>query len=237
MNTSDHFEAVGCIVKKEKLGTFQHPIPLKDLVLETVSPFPGYYSAEPTEAVNRPSFLFLILKSVPGYNEDFVIRATQKIKREHLFTFDASPGFINLFNQQVPCIRLEMVNHDNLPLLLDLFARQGMSFAKHQEVAPYETIIRIKRYFSFQMLSEGILQNTLHREMTFLLIPDDLSWDRFESVTMHIKRNFHVGTFDAASGFYYDATGVRDFVRIFAPGMSLNDLKTLREKYLHELSR
>jgi len=237
MNAQHYFESVGYIVKKEQLATFQHQIPLKDMVLETVAPFPGYYSAEPSEAVARPSFLFLVMKSQPGHNYDFVIRATQKIKKEHHFTFDASPGYVSLFNQMVPCIRVEMVNYDNLPVLIDTYAQAGILFAKSQEIAPYEGLIRVKRYFTFEKFSDFVFRDTVHPAMSFLLIPGELSWERFEEITLHIKRNIHVKSFDAAVGFFYDSSGVRDFVRIFSPGLKLADLQLIREKYMQEMSR
>ncbi|HAQ65648.1 MAG TPA: hypothetical protein DCR43_07340 [Bacteroidales bacterium] len=237
MKASNYFESVGCIVKKEQLATFQFHLPLRDLVLETIAPFPGYYSAEPAEAAVKPSFLFLIIKTQPNYNEDFVIRATHKIKQIQSFSFDASPGYVMLFNQMQPCIRLEMVNYDNLPVLIDLYGQQGLSFVKHQIVAPYEGVIRIKRYFSLEKTGESIYRDTVHKEMCYLLIPDELHWDRFEQITLHIKRNIHIGNFDAAVGFFYDNKGVRDFVRIFSPGIELEALEAIRDKYLQEMSR
>lgn len=237
MKSSKYFESLGCIVKKETLGTFPFQTPLKALVLESLSPFPGYYSHEPSESVSKPTFLFLILKSLPGRNEDFIIRATQRIKQVHHFSFDASPGWVSLFNQEVPCVRLQMVNIDNLPVLIDLFEKQGLTLAKYQEVAPYEGIIRIKRYFTFEVLAEGIFRDTIHPGLSFVLLPDELSWEKFEAITLHVKRNLNVITFDAATGFYYDMTGVRDFVRIYAPSISLSDLQVIRDKYIHELTR
>ena len=237
MNAANYFESVGCIVKKEQLATFQYHLPIKDLVLETVSPFPGYYSAEPAEASAKPSFLFLIIKAQPNYNEDFVIRATAKIKQVHAIPFDASPGYVTLFNQMQPCIRLEIPNYHNLPVLIDLFSQQGIAFVKHQVIAPYEGLIRIKRYFTFEKLTDTIFRNTVHPAMNFLVIPDELSWERFEQITLHIKRNLQVDNFDAAIGFFYDSKGVRDFVRVFAPNISLENLTVIREKYLHEIGR
>lgn len=237
MNAHHYFESVGYIIKKEQLATFQCKSPLKDLVLETVAPFPGYYSAEPSEAAARPTFLFLVVKSQPGYSADFVIRATQKIKKIHHFTFDASPGYVSLFNQMTPCIRLDMINCENLPVLIEMYTQMGVSFVKWQEVAPYEGLIRIKRYFALEKLTDLIFRDTVHSEMSFILIPDELTWERFEEITLHIKRNIHVGSFDAAIGFLYDSTGVRDFVRIFSPSLKLSDLQLIREKYVQEMSR
>lgn len=237
MNAANYFESVGCIIKKEQLATFQYHLPLKDLVLETVAPFPGYYSAEPAEASAKPSFLFLIIKAQPNYNEDFVIRATGKIKQVHAIPFDASPGYVTLFNQMQPCIRLEIPNYHNVPVLIDLFNQQGITFAKHQVIAPYEGLIRIKRYFIFERIADSIFRNTANLSMHFLVINEEISWDKFEQITLHIKRNVPFDNFDAAIGFFYDSKGVRDFIRIFAPNITLPDLTIIRDKYLHEIGR
>ena len=85
MNERILLETIGTIEKKEMLGSVGY----KELVLETSHPFPGYHGTTVPDHI-KPNSLFALTRS--KYTEEKIIRVIQKIKSEHNFKFDATPG-------------------------------------------------------------------------------------------------------------------------------------------------
>lgn len=237
MKDYQHYESVGCILKKEKLATFYPGYPCKYLVLESMEPFPGYYCMIDYQLEKRPVLLYLVLKKTNQTNPDDIIRITAQIKKANNLQFDAAPAEITLYNHNYHAIRLNVPVISQLPEITKAFADSGLVLHRHIDVKPYTSLIRIKRFFIIDKEDENLYHDQVHIENHYIILPEFLSWNDFETITIHIKNNFDFSTFDAAQGFVYDEAGMVDFVRVYVKNAPITDLIRLRDMYLREVAR
>lgn len=237
MLQTNYFESIGTIVKKEKLATFYPGYKCRCLVLESIEPFPGYYCMIDYQFEQRPLLLYLVIKDTREYDPDHVVRATMAIKNSSSLVFDAAPSDISLFNRNYHAIRLDIPNISQLPEIVTAFEGQGLVLHKHIDVKPYDSLIRIRRYFKIEKEADNLYHDLVHIENHYVILPKMLTWEEFEPITYHIKHNIDFSTFDAALGFVFNETSIVDFVRVYVKNPKLEDLLKIRDMYLREVSR
>lgn len=233
-------DTIGIIIKKEKLASFESTKPVTELVLEDLSPFPGYYdqfSAPVDEKELLPRHLFFVLKGFDYFNDDAFIRNTHKIKANTGFAFDAVTGQLTLFNEIYPCLRIHTYDLEIIPALVEAYKMQGIQFLKQRPVKPYESIIKIRTLFQLDEMEEGIYRHIRKPAVHFITIPFMPDWDTFESMTLSIKRNSDYKHFDAALAAAYTKPGMVELVRIYDKSCTLDNLRDLKAKYFRELNR
>lgn len=224
-------ETIGTIEKKESLV----PVKYKYLVLETLSPYPGYHGTTVPDS-DKPSSLYFITRS--RYMEEKVIRITQKIKKERKMTFDGSPGMVNLYNMLNPCIRIKDVkSYDEAEDILNAYNEEGIEFMNYRKVEPYSGIIRVKKYFILEAVTDCTYDDVEDKAMHYFTIQMPLRWSQIEKITLEIKRNLENPNFDAALGSFYRKTGLVDVIRIYDEKCTPERLKTIRTKYAHAIKK
>ncbi|MCE1169061.1 MAG: hypothetical protein LWX70_13305 [Sphingobacteriia bacterium] len=234
MNDKEKHGTIGVIIKRETLALYESPVKFNVLILESQHPFPGYYCADYSDN-QKPQFLFFVLKPSADYDEDNVIRATRKVKSLIHADFDAAPGMLTLFNHNYPCIRVDMWKPEDLLKIIAGYEKEGIMFVKHQDVRPFDTIIRVKKFIEMEYLADDIWRDCRHFEMNYLFVPVDLTWEIFEEATRVVKNNFHDTSFDAGKGFVYEKIGLQDYIRIFSNRITADELVKIRELYLREI--
>lgn len=234
MTNKNILETVGTITKKEILSTVEHDTS-KALVLETIKPYPGYHGTTIPDQLN-PISLFLVTDK--KYTGEAVIRATMSVKREFNTHFDAVPGQITIFNTLTPCIRIkDLPQYEKIFDLITLYRKFGIEFMKDRKVDPFSGLIKIRKYFELEIVEEGLYKDHLIPEMAYFFIPQQLSWNVFESITHNMKVNPEHENFDAALGVFFTPEGVIDSVRIYHKEINMEEIKMLRKKYLQEIRR
>ncbi len=226
-------ETVGMVSKKEKLASADLDN-CRVLVLENLEPFPGYHGLNlPKDSV--PGSLFLVTKYT--YNDEKIIRAIQQIKSMDNHTeFDGTPGTIKLFNNSAGVLRLKGLSYENLPKLVELFEDTGIDFKKKKKVSPYETIIKIRKFFKLHEIEDGIFQDDIIKEMHYIVLPKYLRWNSFEKITLDIKYNIEDNNYDAALVSVYYESGILDMVRIFDENATIEKLRNIKKKYIEKLT-
>ncbi len=225
-------ETIGTVSKKETL-TSADIEDCKKLVLETLEPFPGYHGKNMPKD-NHQGSLFLVTKSI--YNDERVIRAIQEIKSKTGHPeFDGTPGVVTIYNKPAGVIRLKNISYNNIKTLVKFFADTGIEFKKNKNISPYQSIIKIKKFFKMHEVADGIYADDSNERMHYLRIPKYLRWATFEKITMDIKYNIDDNNFDAALVSVYYEEGLMDLIRIFDFNPSLKKLKFLRDKYLEKI--
>lgn len=218
-------ETIGTIEKKESLAVVGYD----DMVLESLHPFPGYHGTTVPDS-EVPRSLFFVTRS--KYTEEKVIRIIQNIKNKKKIGFDGSPGLITLFNMQVPCIRIrDIKSYDVVPELLQAFKDEGLEFMTSRKVEPYTGIIKIKKYFLLDAVSNCTFKDIEDPAMQYFTIPIQLRFNQFEKMTIDIKRNFEDNKFDAALGTFYRRTGLVDVIRIYDHKCDQERLNKIRSMY------
>jgi len=234
MNDKEKHGTIGVIIKKETLALYESPVKYSVLILESQHPFPGYYSADYSEN-QKPQFLFFVLKPITDYDEDNVIRATRRVKLATKVEFDAAPGTLSLFNHNYPCIRVDMWKPEDLGAIVSAYEKEGLLFVKHQDVRPFESIIRVKKYIEMERLAPDVWRDCRHHEMNYLFVPVDLTWELFEEATRVVKNNCDDSSFDSGKGFVYEKGGLQDYIRVFSNKITADELIKIRELYLREI--
>lgn len=234
MTNKNILETVGTITKKEILATIEHNTS-KALVLETIKPYPGYHGTTIPEQLN-PISLFLVTDK--KYSGELIIRATMAVKSEFDATFDAVPGLITVFNTLTPCIRIkDLRSYEMIFRLVTLYRKHGIDFMKDRKVEAFSGLIKIRKYFELEKLEDGLYKDVETPEMAYFFIPEQLSWNVFESITHNLKVNPEYENFDAALGVFFTPEGVIDNVRIYHEDIDMTMVKELRDRYLMEVKR
>ena len=230
MNQKILLETIGTIEKKEMLG----PVGYKELVLEAFQPFPGYHGTNVPDHI-KPNSLFAITRS--KYTEEKIIRAIQKIKSERGFSFDGSPGMVTLYNMLNPCIRFkDLDTYDELTPILKAFEDEGIEFMSNRKIEPYTGIIKVKKYFLVEVLSDYLFKDAEDPNIHYFSIPIQLRFNQFEKITIDLKNNLEDSRFDAALGTIFRKTGVIDVIRIYDDKCTPEKLDLIRSKYLQAIN-
>jgi hypothetical protein len=223
-------ETIGTIEKKEMLG----PVGYTELVLEAFQPFPGYHGTTVPDNV-EPNSLFAITRS--KYTEEKVIRAIQRIKGELGLEFDATPGMVTLYNMLNPCIRFKnLKSYDEMAMLLKAFENDGLEFMSNRNIEPFSGIIKVKKYFLLEVISDYLFDDVEDPNMHYFSIPIQLRFNQFEKITLDLKRNLENPNFDAALGTIFRKSGVVDMIRIYDDKGTPDRLEMIRSRYLQAIN-
>ncbi len=233
-------DTVGIIMKKEKLASFEVNVPLHDMVLEDLAPFPGYYDSFHVPIPEKellPGHLFLVLKTLDYFNDDEFIRKTSAIRERTDFEFNAVLGQLLLFNEAHPCIRIRTQQLEIIPSLVDEFKNAGLEFVRAKIVKPYDSIIKIKTFFQLEEIQEGIYHHRTRPELHFVSIPFMPDWQTFEEITLLIRMNSEYKRYDAALASAYSHKGMIEMVRIYDISCTVQQLRELQRSYHREMNR
>jgi hypothetical protein len=230
-------ETCGTILKKETIATIEQDFCGNALVLESKSPFPGYYhKVIPETKELAPSSVFLVTKN--PINDEKLMRSNHEIKKVLKKKFDAAPGQISLYNEMKPCIRVKFLpSYNDISELVDLYREEGIQFLKYKSIKPYSGLISVKKFFLVDTLEPGIYRDIDEPELSYIQIPGYLKWSNFEKITIEMKRNMEDNKFDAAIGTIHRKNCIVDIVRIFDKDFSIKKLHLIRNKYIEAIHK
>lgn len=224
-------ETIGTIEKKELLG----PVGYTDLVLESFEPFPGYHGTTVPDTI-KPKSLFIITRS--KYIEEKIIRITQKVKKDKKFEFDGTPGHVTLYNMLNPCIRIKgLKSFERVPDILQAYKDEGIEFMTSRKIEPFTGIIKVKKYFLLDQVSEEVFYDAEDRNMFYFAIPVQLRFNQFEKIAMEIKNSMEEHNFDVALGTIFRRNGLIDMIRVYDETCTPDRLEMIRSKFLSKISK
>jgi hypothetical protein len=235
-----NIQSLGYLLKKEKLASFVSDHVYTELLLESLEPFPGFYEEYfiPTTArEQKPKSVFMLIKNFDVCHEDDFIRMTMHIKRDHQILFDAALSSIMLFNEPATSIRVNMEDYSQLPELISHYKQVGVKFLPAKQVKPYQSLIKIRRFFDLDVMAEGIYKDIDKQDVYYLRVPLFMTWTEFEKATIAIRNNFDYKTYDAAQAAIYNKPGIIELVRIYDRNADLAKLQSLQQKYIIEVER
>ncbi|PLX11137.1 MAG: hypothetical protein C0598_08845 [Marinilabiliales bacterium] len=228
------FKTFGKIIKKEKVATVQNETNTNILVLETLSPFPGYHGSTVPDNL-EPNSLFAITKT--GHNEEFLQRRIQEVRDILPYDFDAAPAFINVQNETRSAIRFKDLKYELVGDVTREFVNKGIQFSKTKKVSAADTIIRVYKFFNLEEIKKDFYRESEDHNTKYFTIPTQLRWSTFEKMTMSTKYNLDDNNFDAAIAVAYINNAIVDFVRIYDNDPSIKKLEVIRKKYLEAFTK
>ena len=227
-------DTIGVITKKESFVSVESETGSNALVLESLQPYPGYHGLTVPDSL-EPDSLFAITKFM--YNDERTIRAIQAVKKNIKGTFDATPGSISIQNQDNNFIRFKHLPYAYVGEIIYEFERNGIEFKKKKTYSAFESILKVRKFFTLEETIDGIFKDLVDKNMFYLSIPVLLKWAAFEKITLSLKYNMDDKNFDAAQCSVYYRTGLIDFVRIYDQDSCQGKLIYIRDKYLEAISK
>jgi len=232
--SSTHYSTFGTITKKETLASVENQTNSQSLILENLSPFPGYHGLTVPDSL-EPDSMFAVTKLM--HKEEVVIRAIQEVKLNLGFDFDATPASFSLNNEQRNSIRFKNLKYSLVGEVLHEFEKKGISFRKAKKVQSYETIIKVHKFFVLEQIDKNIYKDADDANMYYFSLPSLLRWNTFEKITMSCKYNLDDNNFDAAITSVFLNKGIVDLVRIYDNNSSIEKLIGIRKKYIDALRK
>ncbi len=227
--SNDIIRSVGTIVKGEKLASVENETHSKALILESFLPYPGYHGTTTPDYL-EPESLFAVTKLI--YPDEQIIRAIQKVKKVYSIPFDAAPGTIILKNNPVCIIRFKGLTYNMIAEVIEHFVDVGIDFEKTRKIAPYESIIKIRKFFTMNKISDGVYEDMDVKEFFYVQVLHYPDWNIFERITKSIRYNIEDLDFDGAQTSVYNANGIIDFVRIYDKNRNIDKLDFIRKSYI-----
>jgi hypothetical protein len=167
-----------------------------------------------------------------------VIRIIQKIKKDKKLEFDSTPSMVTLFNMLNPAIRIKGVQqYGAVPVILQAFKEEGVDFMSNRKIEPYMGIIKERKYFLLEEMSEYTFKDYEMPHFYYFMITVQLRFTQFEKITIELKRNITDSNFDAALGTIYRKEGLIDIIRIYDEACTPQKLEMIRQKYLTAISK
>ena len=226
-------ETIGGLAKEEILKTVEHNIVLNTFVLESEEPYPGYHGVNlPTGT--SPEAIFLMIRD--KFSTEKVMRISQNVKKKNKLDFDAAPGKICIYNETYNCIRIRNIdNYEIISVIQEGYIKEGIVFMKKKKMKE-SGLIQLKKIFTLKPLDNDYYRDLDDERMYYIVLPKQVSWETFKTMTKNIKNNWENKTFDAALAAIYTKE-VIDLVRIYSKDINLNMLNQIRLKYLKEFEK
>ncbi len=222
--------ATGTITKEEELISIEHSVLPDTLVLESSRPYPGYHGHNVPENI-APSDIYLITKT--RYDGEDILRKSKKIKKTLKDRFDVSFGHAEIHSQTLHFIRLKNLDcFDCIDRIQQAFKKEDIVFCRKKRIKG-EALINIQRLFSLKKVAGHIFRNLDNPSVYYFEIPCKPKWDTFKKITYYIRGNIDKYSFDAAIGAIY-LKELHDIIRIYSPGLTVDQLELIRDKYLYE---
>lgn len=228
------YKTFGKITKREKVASVQNETNSNVLVLETLSPFPGYHGLTVPDNLD-PNSLFAITKS--SHKEERLQRAIQDVRKTLPYSLDAAPAFINVQNENRSAIRFKDLKYSLIGDVVKEFQNLGIDFSRAKKVSEAETIIKVYKFFNLEKLKENFYRDIDEPNYNYFIIPGLLRWQSFEKMTMSCKYNLTDNNFDAAIATAYIDNNIVDFVRIYDITPGITKLEEIRQKYLDAFTK
>ena len=194
--------------------------PLSDemnlLILES-DPNPDYYAKKdfpPNKKHVGDRHLYLLVNNQINCFQDVILRNRNRIKRIH--NLNIYPGYMSFQNKNVPCIRINTSNIDQLPLLIKEFKNVGLKFIKDKKVKAYDSFIHFKKYINFEKIDENIYQDHENQNRFFFQIDKFIEMEDFVKGIESIKFNCDFHLFDSFLAEIFIDKDVYDFIGVYS---------------------
>jgi hypothetical protein len=231
METNIIYEKFGGLLKEEPLSCLDDNMLLPNTcVLESVSPFHGYYNEVPGSV--KPLYLYLMLEG--SFTFEKILRATLNIKRHFKHPFDAVIGFVTLFGQQNQAIRIrDLEEFSHIGLLQKAFIDEGIEFKrKIRKIENEPALINLTKFFYLEPIGELMFFDKSQPHHGYFIIPGHIEWEEFKEMTREVKYDTSLLFFDAATAFFYENKRITEIVRIYRENLTVDKLMAIRERYL-----
>jgi hypothetical protein len=235
MTATKHCELFGTLEKIEKLSTVSENVVRGSLVLESLSPFCGYYNDDPQDCA--PLYVYIAVDK--NYSVFDIVRAAEKVLVETGFDLDIAKAFIQICDRAFDVLRIRHLdNFSQVKPVQEAFSKHGIKLCHLScHKTDVEAHIFIKKVFCLCMLTDQIYIDDREANHAYFVIPNNLSFDEFTEVTRRVKNNWPDTKFDAALGMFLREKKVVDFVRVYSKRQDEEYLESIHGLYLKKIKQ
>jgi len=236
MKNNNIIERFGGLIKEEALTCLQDDILMPNTcVLESVSPFSGYYNYEPK--AQQPQYLYCMLNGY--FSFETITRATQNIRKVFKSPFDAVTGNVSLYGVTNQVIRIRNLQHyHHISTLQRLFLQEGITFKKKSRKFENEmAMIKLRKFLWLEPVDNGVYIDKAQAHHAYFAIPGQLDWETFVKITKQVKYDPNYFYFDGAVAFIYEEGKIIDLVRVYRENFRTDEIMAIRDKYLKLINR
>ena len=218
------------LTKEEPLSTLEPDLTASDsCVLESVSPFFGYYHDGPM-AQPEPH-VYCVLDGY--YSVIEVARAANRINGSRNYPFDAAVGNISMGKESCHVMRIKHISHYNEVAGIQYdFMNAGIGFKPRQrKIDSRMTVVRLLKFIYLYPGEDGVFMDAGNPGMGYFILPAYVGWEEFKPLTEEVKNDTSILYFDAARISSYDKGGIQEMVRIYKEHLTPEMLRAIRDRY------
>jgi hypothetical protein len=227
-------ELIGKITLQENISPIERNKINGTFVIHIPNPLATYYSRF-TE-VNRPNSIVFVTKDPVSFEK--ILRATNKINREFNFGVQGAKCEVMIGKNKYSGIRVFGIDrYSNIDAVQKAYKDVGFDFHKNVKLGKgTDALIRVNKFFHIRDVEDMIYQSSTNPDRYYFDVPRYMDWEEFREITFDIKNNISVINYDIAKGIFYENENITDVLRVIKPNITLDMVRTIREKYLDRLS-
>lgn len=225
----------GTILKRETLTSTSPIKGVRNLVLHSNDPFPGYYCDEEAPADNSCkliSYYIPLEEELPSL-DDHLCRASLELQKE--LGKPVCPAWFTFEERRIRALRIKEVVPNEVSDLIDHLKARKIKLHSSQKIRNFLSHIHMKSFFEVNEIHTDIYQNVESQGLYYFVIPGPLEWADFERVITYQKSNSRFKNFDAAIGFWMNKPMLVDFVRIYGNDLDMDQLIGIRDDFLKNI--
>jgi hypothetical protein len=227
-------ERFGELTKEEPVSSLGEDLIIPGtIVLEAISPYFGYYNDAPM--ADKEPYLFFILEECHSIYD--IVRATQEVRKQVNFDFQADLGSLQLQNNTQPVIRIrDCAKYCRIRRIQQLFEAEGIRSKRGGKKTDRQmALIRLQKFFYLEVLGDGLFLDATDPNKGYFALPRFMDWQGFKHLTTEAKYDTSILFFDAAQALYFENKAIVDLARVYREHLSVEKLREIRERYLKVL--
>jgi hypothetical protein len=225
-------EFVGTVLKEEKMEVLKDEALPKTMVLHIINPFPGFHGDVLPESAVKPDNIFFVTKKT--YSWEKIIRTANLVRKYTRYkNIDASFATVMFGKSKYFAIRVHNIpSFPEISEVQEAFLKYGnFEFLKRDRKGEHTASIKLTKFFEVEPISETCYKDTKRQYMYYFELTEHVDWPAFKEITFQIKDSIDNRNFDVALATFFRNENVYDAVRIFKPGLDLDFIRELQQKY------
>lgn len=159
----------------------------------------------------------------PLFKYSFIFRDSCKVL--------AAPALISLSGHSRMSIRLKGKGENISRAIAILAESDGNLLLEYEATTTYLGMIRSKSLSSVLQISKMAYQNAEQPNIYYIPIPQLFDWKIFEKLITFQKNSTTFNNYDAATGYWVGMDSFSNFLRIYSPGIEIEELEKTGELF------
>jgi hypothetical protein len=203
------------------------------LLLESSSS-PDYYARNnfpPNEKhVTDKRHLYLLVKDPVICFQDLVFRKTDHLRQDQNLSIKVYPGQIKFHKQLYQCIRINVKDLKELPLVISGLESSGIKFLGDKKTAEDNAHVVYKKYIEFEKLDEEVFRDFHNENRYFFKSPHWIDYDKFMKGMEQIRLSCDYNLFDTFLSYFYLKAELTNFIGIYSKHCDQSRFHELKEE-------